>query len=230
MKSIVRIEVKKATEEIKKAFSDVNEANTKKAIGRAINHTLEKVKTQANKTIRETYKMPADEVRNRIFVMKSSSTSMVGKVLASIAPLPLSVFNPVQITGNISTKKAGSYRNASGRKIATYASSKSKTGVVGVTVQVLVGQKKTLKSAFIGISRAGAGSVKALGKYGPTGFDFQTEGYKQTTLNSKSVYWAFNSEPVSKTLDNFMRDTYRLRLQHELINGLKYAHESTTSH
>lgn len=230
MKSIVRIDVKKATQEISSAFKDVSEANTRKAVGRAINHTLEKVKTQSNKNIREIYKMPADEVRNRIFVMKSSNTAMNGKVLASMAPLPLSVFNPVQVTGSVSTKKAGSYRNASGRKVAIYASSKSKSAVVGVWVQVLVGQKKIINSAFIGISRQG-GSVKAPGKYGPTGFDFKNDGNaKETTLNSKSVFWAFKSEPVSNKLDNFMRDEYRNRLQHELISGLKYAREGSTLH
>lgn len=231
MKPIVRIDVKKATQEITKAFKDISPANTKKAIGRAINHTLEKVKTQSNKSIRDSYKMPADEVRKRIFVMKSSSTSMTGKILASVVPMPLSIFNPVQVTGNITTKRVGSFRNASGKKVSTYASSKSKTGVVGVTVQILVGQKKTINSAFIGVSRSGIGSVKAPGKYGPTGFEFQTEGQKkQTSLNSKSVYWAFKSESVSNQLDNFIQNAYKERLRQELSKGLKYAKETTTSH
>lgn len=231
MKSIVRIDVRKATKEITSAFKDVNEANTRKAVGRAINHTLEKVKTQANKNIRQIYKMPADEVRNRIFVMKSSNSNMTGKVLASVVPLPLSVFNPIQVTGSVATKKAGSYRNASGRKVATYASSKSKSKVIGVWVQVLIGQKKIINSAFIGLSSKGNGQVKAFGKYGPTGFDFKDPGEsKQQTLNSKSVFWAFKSSAVSTPLENFMRDEYRSRLNHELMKGLKYARESTTSH
>jgi len=220
----LRIDVSKATKELQKIAKDLTAAKVNQSISRAINHTLGKAKTSANKMVRDAYKMPADEVRNRIFINQASSSSLTGKLIAVKAPLPIAAFNPKAVIGNIVTKRVGSYRNANNKKVATYGSSKVRSGVVGVTIEIVKGQTKTIKSAFLAIGRTSAGSVKAAGKYADNGFEFSDDGKgKRTTMNTKSVFWAIQSQTVGTDLTNQVRDDYRARVQHELIKGLKYA-------
>lgn len=219
---IAKIDVKKATEEISKIAKDVSPANVNKAIARAINHTLNKAKTDANKMVRQAYKMPADLVRERISIETAKTNTLTGYLRANKFPLPLSAFNPVAIIGDIQTKKTGSFKNAAGRRKAIFEKRKVKRGVQGVTVQVVVGQKKTISSGFIALTKGGNANVKAKGTYGTGGFEFRDEG-KSSKLNSKSVFWAIQGKGVGQKLTDKLRDDYRLRLQHELMNGLKYA-------
>lgn len=233
-KQLYRIDVKLATDKLKEAFKNVSTENTNKAIVRAINHTLKKANTEANKAIRARYHLPQDEINSRLKLAQAyytgktasgvASKSLCGYIYGRTDPIPLARFNPVQITGNVAIKRAGFYRNTRGKKVAKFAPTKSKPGVIGVTVQILEGQNKTIKSAFISMSKSGAGAVKAPGKYGPTGFVFQNEGPSQKTiLNSKSVYYALSEQAVRDKVNTKIGQEYNGRLLHELNKGLKYA-------
>jgi hypothetical protein len=91
---------------------------------------------------------------------------------------------------------------------------------MGVTVEILKGQKKTLRTAFLALKGGSASAgvpVRAFGKYGSDGFEFSDNGEgKSSALKSISVYWATQNEDVAEIISGDVGPEYAKRFEHEL--------------
>lgn len=212
---MIDIDVQAATEDIKAAFSSLTGKNAAVATMRAINHTLAKAQTQVSRQIRTVYNIAVKDVNDGLTLIHATESKVIGQIMASTRPIPLVKFNPVEIIGDVQTKWSGS------RKKGGFSSKKVKQGPIGVTVEIIRGQPKTIRSAYVVFG--GKGAVKAPGQYGASGFEFATEQTHQSArLNTKSVFWAILNQTVENKLTPKIKEDYAIRLTHELEHGIKF--------
>lgn len=185
----------------------------KKATARAINHTLGVIKTSVNKEIRSVYNLSASDVRENLTIQKATNGNLKGFIKANRAPISFSKFNPV----SISKSGNGFIRGAISGKNKGFAFKKTRSPNVGVSVQVLKGERKNVPSAFMLLQGSGKGSVMARGNYS-TGspFKFDKPRLPIEGLNSISIHGATLHSKVTSIIMPMGSDRYTERLIHEL--------------
>jgi hypothetical protein len=196
-------------------ISGFRRQDIEKASMRAINETMAQVKTQAIREITSKYNLTAGEVRLGLFVLKASTANLTSKLRSSVSTFPMTKFNPSQVTAS-STGNAR-FRQSVDRR-GNFRVGRTRDTVVGTTVEIIKGQKLTMRDAFIFLNESSRASVKAFGSY-DTG-SFQWDDDKQgrpTKLKSMSVHGALNNIDVQRKLQEkaseiYMR-TYYARLK-----------------
>jgi hypothetical protein len=220
---MLRIQINKQGDDIRKAMESLKPAEVQKACMRAINHTLAIGKTDASKYIREIYKISAADSKHGMFVKPASQGLLVGNILASVRPFPLAMFNPVEIKGNVVTKRIATWSDKDGTKRTVYGSKKTTLKTIGVSVTIKNGQKKTIRSAYLNFTSKGTPQVKAFGLYTSAGFQFNdTPTGVSSRINTKSVFWAVLNDNIKAKITPKMQTNYANRLQHELTKGIKH--------
>lgn len=141
--------------------------------------------------------------------------------MASSFPLSMEVFNPVEIKENVMTRKIGTRKTASGKKKAIFGPVKTRLKTTGVTIEILRGKKKTIKSAFLALKAKGGANVKAFGAYAGSKFQFNPEPVGQSQkLRSKSVLWAIMNDTASERINKKASEVFSDRLIHELSRAV----------
>lgn len=187
----MKVDVRKATEALKDAFKDAAPSQTAKAISRAINHTLGKTKTQANRDVRETFHVKAGDFAKRLFISKASSGKLWGALKASNRPMSLKLFNARQTKKGVSFAiKKGDRQTLPGTFIST----------VG-------------KNAFKG--------VFGRGHYVKRGFIWSKKKTPIQGMNSVSAHTALANNTVEKKTAKMTEDNYTQRVQHEIGRLIK---------
>jgi hypothetical protein len=173
-----------------------------KATARAINHTLAKGKTAGAQGITSRYNMPSKGLKQRLPLVKASQRKLSGKVDASTKPIPLLAFR-------------GTKQNSK-----------------GVSVAVVKGERKTIRSAFIQTTRKGRKGVFARGQHTSNGFEFRHKRIEKTgpdmpieELYSVSTFSAGDSVEVQGRISSVVHSSYTSRLIHEMQ---RIANGSTT--
>ncbi len=185
----------------------------KRATSRAINHTLGVIKTDVNKSIRSIYNLSAADVRDNLEIRKATLENLKGFIKANRAPLSVSKFNPV----SISLSGSGFIRGSIDRKSKGFAFKKTKSDKVGVSIQVLKGERKNIGSAFMLLQGSGKGSVMARGNYSTgSNFNFTKPRLPIEGLNSISIYGATLHSKVTSVVMPLGSEKYTERLIHEL--------------
>lgn len=171
-------------------------SQVKLALARAINRVGAMSKTQASAEIRREYKIKKSILDKKLKFVKASRYRPVGKITSWGSPIAIYDFRPRQ------TKK-------------------------GVSVNVS-GTRKLIPHAFIQTVRRGAKnehkSVFMRGRYGPTGFVYQSGKYRRryNRMNFKKLVTVSQgvmfSKPVviEKTLDT-VEKLLEKRFEHEML-------------
>ena len=207
---MIEIITKKATDSIKKELNQYTTANVNKALSKAINHTIGVLNTEMNRRIRDQYNIPVQVLNRNKYQIKSSSSNLTAYIYASKSPLPLSLFNPIETSGGVQTRRVGGGGGA-------FASRKVKSKKTGVQVMVIKGKSKTIFDAFISISsRQGTGAVIGQGRYNGKNFQFDSRGIRESRLNSKSVFVTANERQVKRALSSKVSSVLPSRIMHEL--------------
>lgn len=209
----IKVNVEQATKELSKFYKELSKQEIDKSITRAINSTLLKAKTKANREIRQLYNLGTSQINSKIHLKQASYSYRIGELRAYNSTFPLKDFNPKQIKGNVITKRVG------GKK-GNFASSRiNKPSFQGVMVEVFKGQPKTIESAFLLFKGNSNGSVKAKGVY-DFGFQFNDKD-KVKTLTTVSVASALKNTTVNSNLKQFTSIEYSTILKRELDKRLK---------
>jgi hypothetical protein len=213
----VEINTTQAAADLEARLQALYPPEAKKAINRAINHTLAIANTAASKAIRSVYNISASDLNDKSvkMVSRSSEGTLTGSINASVAPLSLSKFSPTwtrdRVAGNrsfLTSTKKGSTK-------------KVKRGNTGVKVQIIKGRTVSLPSAFL-LFNSGGSPVMARGQYGSDGFDWGQSRKPIGKLNTKSVYYALFNVDIQNELKGIIEERYPKRLLYELEKGLNY--------
>lgn len=221
--AFIEIRTQEAAAELETRLKTLYGKDAAKAVNRAINHTLGKANTEANRQIRSVYKIALADLNDKDnkLIKNSSEYSLTGTINASIRPLSLSKFNPVWVRNNARGVTASKMKSFLVRSTKN-KSNKTSRGNQGVTVEVVKGKKETINSAFL-IFKGSGSPVMARGQYsGSSGFLFGRPRLPINKLNTKSIYYSLINEDVQKGLAEKVNVDYPERLLHELNKGLQF--------
>lgn len=216
----IEIRTDLAAKELEKKLQALYPPMAHKAINRAINKALGKANTEVNREIRTVYNIALRDLndKNNKVLRNSTENSLTGTINASMVPLSLSKFNPSFVSDRVIGGKYSSLVKTQKGK-----STQVKRGKLGVTVEIIKGQKEHLPSAFQ-LFRGGASGapIMARGTYGSNGFEWAKPRLPISKLNSKSVFYSIFSGDVERNVNNIVAWYYPERLLHEITEGLKY--------
>ncbi len=204
--------IQQAIERIKRENANISGDIMKQAISRALNHTAQKAKTQANQNIRKTYNISAAKLNSELKVRYSQARTLEARVVASGQPLSWNNFEAKQI-GDKSTTSFNRKGVASSRLNRKSRNNAAK----GVTAIIKKGEAVNLATAFIQVANGGI-TVFARGKYKSKGegFEFGDERMPIGKITTTSIPLMFiNDEVMKPTLTsavNILGD----RIQHEI--------------
>lgn len=214
---MITVDIKQARQDILRGFSGLKPDEVKRCTHRAIARALNSTKAEASKVIREVYRIDKKSADSSMYKKHHWDSSLTGYLMASSFPLSMEVFNPVEIKENVMTKKVGSFRTKSGTVKKTYGPSKTRLKTTGVTIEILRGKKKTIKSAFLALKSKGGANVKAFGAYAGGKFQFNPQPTGQSQkLRSKSVLWAIMNDNANERITKKASEVFSDRLFHEL--------------
>lgn len=209
----IEVYADKATKDLTRLYKELSKAEIDKSITRAINSTLLKVRTKANREIRQIYNLGAFQINSKLNITKSTYSNHTGFLKAYNYTFPLKDFNPKQIQGNVITKRIG------GKKGNFASSIVKRPSYEGVMVEIMKGQSKVIKSAFLLFKGNQSGSVKAKGTYS-SGFSFNSkESIK--TLSTVSIASALKNSTVNSNLKSYTTNEYSIILKRELEKRIK---------
>ena len=187
------------------------------ANARAINHTLAKAKTAANRSVRDLYKIPQQQVSKGIHIGKATKTTPYGVLKVNSAFTPLHAFQPTQ-TSSTGVRSVVTKSGA----LASKAKRVKRVRTTDMKLEIIRGKKTAIPSAFF-LPGSSKGVVMGRGKYSgerkfiwrnrrvqPRGNDTPIE-----SLRTVSVY-AGVVNPTSQTkIFNQVGEDFRNRLIHE---------------
>ncbi len=207
---MIQFITKGATDSLRKELGKYTKQQVANSLSKAINHTLGVANTEMNRRVRGIYNIPLSEMNKGKRLIKSSSSNLTAFIYASTRPLPLALFNPVQVSDGVQTQRVGGQKGA-------FASRKTKSKKSGVRVTVIKGRSKTIYDAFISVSsKKGVGSVIGIGRYGSGQFNFDKRGIKETRLNTTSVYIPSIDRGVTPYVMAKIGQTLPARIMHEI--------------
>jgi hypothetical protein len=221
---IIKVDTINAQRQLIKGFSELSKKKVDLSITRAINSALGKTQTAAIRAVTGRYNLTREEVAKKFFVVKASPASitsmMRGYLKAYNQPFTLAAFNPKEINQGMATITKGG-RVTGGRKAIGLRANK-KLIKSGVIVEVIRGQQKVLKSAFIALrnkNSAGGFSVSARGKYN-RGFQFNNDDANRS-LRGIGVASALRTNELNKPLKEYAENEYLRILYKELEKRVK---------
>lgn len=207
----VYVNSEQAIKTLQKAFSQLSKEEVNKSVARAINSTLGLTKTEMSRRIRERYNIKVSTINKFTSVIRSNYSNLTGKIYLSPGTIPMTEFNPVQFNGSVRL----SLKGKSGSK--TVQSKKyrptQKDVSLGVTIEIIKGQKKTMESASLITGKGGSGKVKAHGKYA-RGFVFN-EDDKLKTLKTVSVRSIVLGTKINTEMRPYINEKFSINLQRE---------------
>lgn len=186
---------------------------------RAINKGIKKVKTDAIREITDLYNVKSALIRPMLQAQKTNKAELTGRLMASRFTIPIKNFDPVANTA--SGKGVKWY----GKKAGFQFTKEKPQRKQGVSVEIKKGQRLTINSAFISVTRSGQFGVRAYGAYG-TNFQFSDDASAKTSrLMTVSPLSALLNKDVAKRLSNKASEYYEkeyIRLITDITKGVKY--------
>lgn len=226
---IFKLDTRAAERALIKGFSGITQKQVNLSITRAINDALAKTKTAAIRSVTSRYNLSAEQVRDKMFVVKASpkSTESMSRGYLKVynQPLSLSEFNPRQISNGVATGRMNDKGNFARKgtfqpKRMSKLRANKQAVKNGVIVQVIRGQDKVMKTAFLAFRQGRTNaSVSARGQYA-RGFNFKDDGASKS-LRGVGIASALRSNHISPILQEYAENEYYRILYRELQKRLK---------
>lgn len=196
---MIRIETKEAVGKMRKEFSHLSGREFNKGVSRALNRTIMKVRTEASRSIRKNYKLPAKEVKKHTKLKRSRPNYLVAEIVYGGRPIPLKHFKPRQTAKGVSVNITGTRKTIRSAFIATMPS-----GHIGVYARGKYGGSR--------------GFVFRKNRVRTHGHDLPI-----TELMTTSVPIMAANNDVVKQVTQTANDMFPKRLEHELgrLSGFK---------
>ena len=135
MANDINIDVSQAIRDLEKQFEHLKGARgtsyskLNQGIARALNRTIAMAQTQANKSVRSTYKVKAKDIRKTMVISKAKQNNLTSTIKVSARPLPIYAFGARQTKKGVSINITGKRKLIKSAFIATMKS--GHTGVYG---------------------------------------------------------------------------------------------------
>jgi hypothetical protein len=218
---MIKVDTKDAIRELEALQKTHSRGDINQAMVRAIRHTLQKTKTEANRVIRETYKIPVSQANKamNVRVLRASSTQgPAGALMASSSRTPLAAFRPTMTTSS------GVWMQPTNKGFMA-AKAKRVRRVQSTTMQIEIirGKRMAIRSAFF-LPSSPRAVVMARGVYAanrdfqwrhrrisPSGMDMPIDA-----LSSVSVFKAVTTEKAQLRISKGIGQAYEQRFLHEM--------------
>lgn len=219
---MIIVDTRQATRQLANLTKQLSHSEFRQVTARAINHTMNKAKTAANRAIRERYKIPLSQAAKAMKLVRATSANPMGVLKASSGYTPFHHFQPsVTSTSGVTTVVTRS------GALASKAKRTKRVKSTQMTIEIVKGQKKRVLGAFFlpGNTR---GLVTARGKYA-SGTEFMwrhrrvNKGGADTpidALKSVSVFKAITTQGAQNQIFKDVGPDYQARLLHEINRAL----------
>lgn len=229
---MITVQVTKAVDELSRISSALSAHELRTAFSRAINHSLQKSRTQAKREVLKKFNLSYANLGKSFQISRANTSTVQGSLDASHASFPIHQFSPkfetATITGSVDVYNISTKRKRSIKKTFDVRTK----GQGGVTFEVFKGEKKTLPFAFM---IAGKAPVFARGAYDNSkGSQFNKRTKREVSypgsdtpiakLITVSPYTAVINKGVINPLANQTSDTFQARVLHEIsfiVNKIK---------
>ena len=221
---MIQIRVDEANNKLKNAFADLSEEQTRQAIARAINRTLERGKNKYLKqAIRDEFVVTASDISTNLKIFTANKNNLQGTVNASRNPISITHFKPKFEYDSGSGKNVLSIIRKKGEVIKKETRRKG-TAVKGVSIEIKPGKRQTLPFAFMirGGNNDNIKPVFGRGKYQGGFLQRHTRQNKsgsdtpiQKIFTSSISGMANNPDVKQKTMVDLTPE-YEKRLLHEI--------------
>lgn len=219
---MITVDTRPYVREVNNLTKNITFEEYRKANARAINHTIGKAKTAANKAIRATYKIPQAQAAKSMTVVRATPQSPVGMLKASSGFTPFHAFQPTMTT----TTGAKLFVTKQGA-LASKAKRLKRGGTGVMMIEIVKGKKRPVRSAFF-LPGASKGLVTARGQYsGNSTFNWRHRRIQKDgpdnpidALRTISVFKAVTMGASQNILFNELGKDYQNRLVHELSRNI----------
>lgn len=223
------IEVRDATEALRKQFSQLPAAIFDKAVVKSINFTLAQSRRTLSASVRKIFNIDADVFSKAVKIKRATPSYQYGYVLAKARALNLSNFsNTMQLKAGKKTAFIGARK---GKNRGAWGTAPSPVNTQGIFVEIYVGQQELIPSAFLMMARAknSTGQLQATGNMFVAArgtrtsgkFAFTKENKPVSSMTSKSIYTALINPSVQGIATPPMTDIYSKKLMRELTIAVK---------
>lgn len=215
---MIKVDTQPAVRELAHLTKRLSFEQYRQASARAINHTMAKVKTAANKAIRERYKIPVVQANKAMVLKRATPNNPTGMLMASSSYTALAAFQPT-VTTSTGVRMVVTRQGT----LASKAKRVKRVTSTQMRVEIVKGQKAVINSAFFLPGRASA-VVSARGRYNDQrSFQFRTKRLSKNgadlpidALRSVSVFKAVMTKQAQDSIGKDVLPSYRDRLLHEI--------------
>lgn len=202
--------IQDAIRQIQRQYSHISGSTLNQAISRALNRAASQSRTEANKNIRQVYKISASQVNQGLNIRNSSRTNLTAKIIASGKPISLTAFGARQesATGTVKFDRKGNLTR-------TTRKTRKRNPKSGVSFEIKKGNVENLPTAFIQTANGGT-TVFARGTYGDPSFNFGKERLPIAKLSTVSLPLMFANNEVINPTESKAVDVLNARITHEL--------------
>jgi hypothetical protein len=196
---LIKIGTKEAQKSLKLASKELSDDQIKRSIYLAINETMRLGRTKLRQFVRSKYNVPANLI-NTIDFKKAYKGKLSSEMGASFKPVQLAYFKPKFQTVDYSL----SVRNSKGGLMKKESKGRKKPKI-GVSIEVIKGQRKILPFAFM--IKGGSLPVFARGDYRKGGgFETSTDG----AINKLISLSAYSAAFSVKQMETIPTDTTKI--------------------
>ena len=223
------IEIKDATDALRKQFAQLPTAIFENAVVKSINFTLSQSNRILSSSVRKIFNIDGDTFSKAIKIKKANRTYQYGYILAKSRALNLANFsNTMQVKAGKKTSFIGARK---GKNRGAYGTSPTPVNTQGIFVEIYNGQQELIPSAFLMMARSknssgqlqatGNAFVAARGTRTSGKFVFSKENKPISAMTSKSIYTALINPSVQGITTPPMTDIYSKKLMRELTVAVK---------
>lgn len=202
--------IQDAIKRIQRQYSNISGPVLQQAISRALNRTASQSRTEANRNIRQTYRIGATQVNQGLNIRNSSRTSLTAKIIASGRPISLTAFGAKQESATTTVKF-----DRKGNLSRVTRKTRKRNPASGVSFEIKKGNPERLPTAFIQTANGGT-TVFARGTYGSPEFNFGKQRLPIAKLTTVSLPLMFANNEVITPTENKALDILNSRITHEI--------------
>lgn len=204
--------VQESIRRVQREYANVSGLNLKQAISRALNRTASQSRTEANKNIRQTYRISASQINSSLVVRNSSRTNLTAKIIASGKPISLTSFGAKQESATTTVKF-----DRKGNLSRVTRKTRKRNPASGVSFEIKKGNVERLPTAFIQTANGGT-TVFARGEYNSPGqgFSFGKARLPIAKMTTISLPLMFANNDVINPTQSKALDVFNQRITHEI--------------
>ncbi|MFA7616921.1 MAG: phage tail protein [Weeksellaceae bacterium] len=215
----VQIDADQAIRELRSRLSNKDFA---KAAVRSINKGITKSNTLFKRRIASKYNIKQSDLKDSIKLKRASGNRLEGIISGRTNPISLSRFNPDFVRGGSFYSIRSQRNKETGKRSLEQRmkrASNRNSGIVGVSFEIIKGEKKNIPYAFMTSSEGNSGVAKqifARGKYSSNKFQKGKPRYPIAALKTVAPFGMMTKEDVSEVVAREGQETVKREFERQI--------------